>query len=92
MFPLFLFREFHSGQSPMLASDFEIVHFVDETASWRDFTAARVQAMADDEALQAVLGQDVYPGLKKFYSTVRDLFAGGHLGGLSVFAMKPLGW
>lgn len=48
--------------------------------------------MADDAALQAVVGADNFAGLLRFYTTVRDLFAGGHLGGLSVYAARPRGW
>lgn len=68
----------------------QLVRCDDETQSWGAFTRERVAAMQADADLQRVLGADVAPGLLYFYSAVRDLFNGGHLGGLSVYASKPV--
>lgn len=37
-------------------------------------------------------GNDIYDSLLHFYTVVRDLYAAGNLGGIKVYAQKPLGW
>ncbi len=37
-------------------------------------------------------GDTVFEGLKRFYTTVSGLYANGNLGGLDIYAQKPLGW
>lgn len=71
---------------------FKVTQCIDETASWGDYTRSRVAALAASDEQRTVLGEDVLGGLVHFYSVVRDLFAGGQMGGLSVVATRPLGW
>lgn len=76
----------------LAAAGFKIVRCDDETAAWRAHTQARAEGLRQDTELQTVLGADVARGLQHFFDVVRDLYAGGNLGGLSVYAKRPLGW
>eukprot|EP00052_Salpingoeca_macrocollata_P014618 m.115173 g.115173 ORF g.115173 m.115173 type:complete len:659 (-) comp19381_c0_seq4:28-2004(-) len=72
---------------------FKIIKSTDVTEKWREYTKQRVADYeAAQEQLVSEIGEDIYRGLLRFYTTVRDLFAGGRLGGLEVYAQKPLGW
>lgn len=33
-----------------------------------------------------------YNSLLEFYTSIANLFGGGHLGGVNIVAEKPLGW
>ena len=37
-------------------------------------------------------GHKIYTSLLAFYTNIRDLYAGGNLGGIEIYAEKPLGW
>jgi cyclopropane fatty-acyl-phospholipid synthase-like methyltransferase len=71
------------------SAGFKVTRCQDESESWTSYTQQRVAAMQSGSD-KAVLGDDVYEGLLHFYSVVRDLFAGGNLGGLSIYSTKPL--
>jgi len=52
-----------------------------------------VAAMEADRArLEPILGLKIFTSLLSFYSSIRDLYAGGNLGGIEIYAEKPLGW
>lgn len=38
------------------------------------------------------IGEEIYESLLFFYSRIAELYAGGRLGGVHVYAQKPLGW
>jgi hypothetical protein len=42
--------------------------------------------------LRLFLGREIYDNIKRFYSVVRVLFTGGNVGGVEIYAQKPLGW
>jgi hypothetical protein len=52
---------------------------------WLDWCWCEVMSVA-------VLGKDVFDRLLRFYTTVATLYQGGRLGGIEVYARKPLGW
>jgi len=75
------------------AAGFKIREATDVTEDWRKYTAHRVEKFtADQERLEPVLGTEIYDSLLKFYTSIRDLYQGGNLGGIEIYAEKPLGW
>lgn len=72
---------------------FKVLKADDMTADWRGYTKDRsLQFATDHQRLSNVMGSDVYLNLKRFYDIVAGLYNGGNLGGLHVYAQKPLGW
>lgn len=72
-------------------SGLEVIKFEDLTDDWTAYSAERVAKMeANKEEFIATHGNDIYERLHYFYVKVRDLFAGGHLGGARVVARKPV--
>ena len=70
---------------------FEAVEVTDLSDSWREWTQYRYQDFVDNEAdNRALFGDDVFAQRRHFYQTVRDLFAGGNLGGIRIMGRKPL--
>ena len=69
----------------------EVVKFEDLTEDWTAYSANRVANMeAGRDAFVTLHGNDMYERLHYFYVKVRDLFAGGNLGGARVVARKPV--
>lgn len=72
---------------------FRVSEVDDCTADWKVFTDERVKAFEKDKVtMSQVLGKDIYDSLLHFYTVVRDLYAAGNLGGIKIYATKPLGW
>ncbi len=72
---------------------FKVVKAVDMTLDWRGYTKDRCLEFAANHArLSAIMGEDVYLKLKRFYDIVAALYAAGNLGGLQIYAQKPRGW
>eukprot|EP00040_Diaphanoeca_grandis_P026497 m.148536 g.148536 ORF g.148536 m.148536 type:complete len:599 (-) comp30604_c0_seq1:18-1814(-) len=65
----------------------------DVTDEYKEFTAKRVEKFETHRAvLEERYGGDVYKNLHNFYVLVRDLYKNGNLGGVEIYARKPLGW
>eukprot|EP00043_Microstomoeca_roanoka_P006354 m.62229 g.62229 ORF g.62229 m.62229 type:complete len:582 (+) comp13381_c0_seq5:173-1918(+) len=72
---------------------FKIVEISDTTEDWKSYTRGRVETVTQERSTKApIVGEDLYDRMLRFYTTVADLYEGGHLGGLEVYAQKPLGW
>ncbi|EGD82486.1 hypothetical protein PTSG_03135 [Salpingoeca rosetta] len=72
---------------------FKVTTLEDMSEDWTAYTRERVNALtAKRKETGAIVGQDVFDRMLRFYSTVADLYKGGNLGGLQVVAQKPLGW
>jgi len=70
---------------------FQAVHWEDLTEDWTNYTRSRVDFFETNrDQLISVHREDTYTRLKYFYTVVRDLYAGGNLGGVRVLAKKPL--
>jgi len=70
---------------------FEIVKVDDLTEDWKAHTAARVAHWErNKEQLLQLHREDTYTRLVFFYTKVRDLYQGGHLGGARFIARKPV--
>lgn len=68
---------------------FEIVQFQDLTEDWRQFTDQRATKWhAEREKLVQIHREDTFSRLGYFYNTVKELYAGGHLGGVRITARK----
>lgn len=66
---------------------FGSVEFEDLTEDWKKYAAQRVSDMESKKSeLVALHGGDIYERLHFFYVRVRDLFAGGSLGGARIVA------
>eukprot|EP00035_Acanthoeca_spectabilis_P020720 m.434320 g.434320 ORF g.434320 m.434320 type:complete len:603 (+) comp17696_c0_seq1:64-1872(+) len=75
------------------AAGFKIREAKDVTVDWRQYTSDRVDNfLRDQHSLEAVMGPEIYASLLKFYTAIRDLYQGGNLGGIEIYAEKPLGW
>jgi len=69
---------------------FSIYKQEDLTDDWTDYTKARVTNFeANKAAFVRLHGEDTYKRLFYFYTKVRDLYAGGNLGGIRLIAQKP---
>lgn len=65
----------------------------DVTPTWKEFVKSRHLQFAKDEAkLTGLYGPEVYGGLACFFETIHQLYDGGNLGGINIYAQKPLGW
>eukprot|EP01126_Amoeba_proteus_P026456 TRINITY_DN2619_c0_g1_i2.p1 TRINITY_DN2619_c0_g1~~TRINITY_DN2619_c0_g1_i2.p1 ORF type:complete len:450 (+),score=74.70 TRINITY_DN2619_c0_g1_i2:444-1793(+) len=83
--------DMNSYKNQLRKAGFECIQVTDLTSDWRDFTRDRVSKMEDNkDTLLGIHRQDTYQRLLFFYTTIRDLFAGGNLGGARFFARKPL--
>eukprot|EP00730_Choanoeca_flexa_P001746 TRINITY_DN10766_c0_g4_i4.p1 TRINITY_DN10766_c0_g4~~TRINITY_DN10766_c0_g4_i4.p1 ORF type:complete len:584 (+),score=136.26 TRINITY_DN10766_c0_g4_i4:64-1815(+) len=72
---------------------FKIESCQDMSQDWKKYTAQRVAKLnAEADNISAIIGQDVFERLLRFYTTVANLYQGGRLGGVEVYARKPLGW
>eukprot|EP00045_Choanoeca_perplexa_P008267 m.76298 g.76298 ORF g.76298 m.76298 type:complete len:585 (-) comp14423_c0_seq1:139-1893(-) len=72
---------------------FKVEQCEDKSADWAAYSQARVATLKEDaNRLSDIIGKDVFDRLLRFYSTVAKLYEGGRLGGLEVYARKPLGW
>ncbi len=72
---------------------FHIMDAVDATEDWTVYTRQRVETTRAQRAeLVPVLGEGVFDSLLQFYELIAGLFAGGHLGGIEVYAQRPRGW
>jgi cyclopropane fatty-acyl-phospholipid synthase-like methyltransferase/ABC-type nitrate/sulfonate/bicarbonate transport system substrate-binding protein len=75
------------------AAGFQVTVAADVTEQWTTFTSGRhTSFVAKKTEHVASLGNDVYDGLENFYSTIKELYDGGNLGGVEITAIKPLGW
>lgn len=75
----------------LVQAGFEIVTFEDLTEDWRQYTTQRVAKWdADHDRLVQVHREDTFNRLRYFYNIVRELYAGGHLGGARILARKPI--
>jgi len=59
----------------------------DLTDEWREYTKQRVESFEKKrDSFVRLHGEDTYQRLLYFYTKVRDLFAGGNLGGVRIVA------
>ncbi len=73
--------------SDVSAAGFTDIETVDKTADWKAFVADRLAAFRNARPnLEQRYGSATVDGLDDFYSTVANLFTGGHLGGLRLTA------
>lgn len=71
----------------LLDADFESVGFTDRTLEWHRFVSERERAfIAARDAFIETHGEETYESMAHFYRTIRELFAGGNLGGVRVAA------
>lgn len=76
-------------RASLTQAGFEVLKFEDLTADWTLYAATRVASMESNrESFVKLHGIDIYQGMHYFYSKVKDLFAGGNLGGVRVVARK----
>jgi len=76
--------------SDLERAGFQVVKTEDLTQDWTDYTQSRVNSFeTNKDHLLRVHREDTYSRLKYFYSVVRDLYAGGNLGGIRILAKKP---
>lgn len=79
--------------SELVEAGFKIRSATDVTEDWKQVTQQRVETWTTDkDKLVATLGEQTFSGLLTFYTSIRDLYAGGNLGGIQIYAEKPLGW
>jgi hypothetical protein len=63
------------------------IEWMDATEEWTAFVAQRERAFrADADRFRQLHGRNAFEALSHFYTTMRDLFAGGGLGGARVVA------
>lgn len=88
-----LFTSLQQYKACLETVGFKVTVADDATGEWKAFTSDRHEAFTKArDANVAVLGNDVYSGLEAFYSTIRNLYDAGNLGGVQITAIKPLGW
>jgi len=77
-------------KAQLKSAGFEIISFTDLTNDWKAYTNERVQSWESNKAaLESIHREDTYSRLLTFYTRIRDLFAGGNLGGARIIARKP---
>ena len=77
----------------VFARELETAGFVDvvvtdKTADWAAYTRARASTMAAESDKRLQLGGALFDSLLQFYELVANLFEGGNLGGLEVYARR----
>ncbi len=72
------------------SAGFTDIAVTDMTDQWTKFVSGRLQLFREqrDRNLR-VHGTEIVEGLEDFYSTIVNLYEGGHLGGIRIVASKP---
>lgn len=83
--------DLNTYKNQLRKAGFEVVSAEDLTESWKEFTANRVAKFeGEKDSILKVHRHDTFNRLLFFYTQIRDLFAGGNLGGARFIARKPL--
>lgn len=77
-------------KADLVSAGFRIIEVLDMTRDWRDFVGNRNTSYAATMTRhEQVQGVSAAQGLKRFYSSVHQLFQGKHLGGVAFTVEKP---
>lgn len=72
------------------AVGFTELQVTDMTDQWCPWTAERYQRfVAEEDFNRPFFGEKTFNNRAYFYRSIRDLFAGGHIGGMRIFGRRP---